>query len=297
MDYCSSCRRHLNGALVCPGCGAYAPDIDPGLDAGPTATAQSGEPVSIAPAREPWGTAPGREPVNTVPIDQPSGAAGVWEPSAAGSVADEAGAQDIAYEGGPAPSGRAARRRQRARWQKNRRRAAVATAVALVGGGLTVAAMDRGSGGRAQAATTPDEHTMNVAEEPAQTYAPPVAPEPRRPAGHSAPSHVTQPTTPVRQHTDSIATPAAVPTTPARPQSAVPVQPVIRTAPLGHTSAPQPSGAPVTDPGGTSTSAQQPSTPAGSGNDTAPAPAPSATSPSNTTPSQQQLCLLVVCLG
>ncbi|WP_422641229.1 SCO2400 family protein, partial [Streptomyces glaucescens] len=29
MDYCSSCRRHLNGALVCPGCGAYAPDIDP----------------------------------------------------------------------------------------------------------------------------------------------------------------------------------------------------------------------------------------------------------------------------
>ena len=26
MDYCSSCRRHLNGALVCPGCGAYAPD-------------------------------------------------------------------------------------------------------------------------------------------------------------------------------------------------------------------------------------------------------------------------------
>ena len=29
MDYCSTCRRHLNGALVCPGCGAYAPDIAP----------------------------------------------------------------------------------------------------------------------------------------------------------------------------------------------------------------------------------------------------------------------------
>ncbi|MFF4035526.1 hypothetical protein ACFYZ2_38300 [Streptomyces sviceus] len=29
MDYCSSCRRHLNGALACPGCGAYAPDIAP----------------------------------------------------------------------------------------------------------------------------------------------------------------------------------------------------------------------------------------------------------------------------
>ncbi|MGW9177383.1 SCO2400 family protein, partial [Streptomyces decoyicus] len=29
MDYCSSCRRSLNGALVCPGCGDYAPDIAP----------------------------------------------------------------------------------------------------------------------------------------------------------------------------------------------------------------------------------------------------------------------------
>ena len=29
MDYCYSCRRNLNGALVCPGCGAYAPDIAP----------------------------------------------------------------------------------------------------------------------------------------------------------------------------------------------------------------------------------------------------------------------------
>ncbi|MGY0062087.1 SCO2400 family protein [Streptomyces sp. LZ34] len=24
MDYCPACRRHLNGALACPGCGAYA---------------------------------------------------------------------------------------------------------------------------------------------------------------------------------------------------------------------------------------------------------------------------------
>src|SRR4051812_39519045 len=24
MDYCHSCRRHLNGALACPGCGAPA---------------------------------------------------------------------------------------------------------------------------------------------------------------------------------------------------------------------------------------------------------------------------------
>ncbi|QDN95041.1 hypothetical protein FNV62_00170 [Streptomyces sp. RLB3-17] len=25
MDHCSSCRRYLNGALVRPGCGPYAP--------------------------------------------------------------------------------------------------------------------------------------------------------------------------------------------------------------------------------------------------------------------------------
>ncbi|MPY42105.1 hypothetical protein FNH04_20010, partial [Streptomyces phyllanthi] len=38
MDYCHPCRRHLNGALACPGCGtpveelrAYAEDADEGL--------------------------------------------------------------------------------------------------------------------------------------------------------------------------------------------------------------------------------------------------------------------------
>ncbi|MGW1915529.1 SCO2400 family protein [Streptomyces sp. NPDC002076] len=48
MDYCSTCRRHLNGALVCPGCGAYAPDIAP-----PAAHGRSGSPpatTSAAPA-------------------------------------------------------------------------------------------------------------------------------------------------------------------------------------------------------------------------------------------------------
>ncbi|WP_425274504.1 SCO2400 family protein, partial [Streptomyces zinciresistens] len=42
MDYCSSCRRHLNGALVCPGCGAYAPDIAPSAAGGPALAAAPG---------------------------------------------------------------------------------------------------------------------------------------------------------------------------------------------------------------------------------------------------------------
>ncbi|MEU9319103.1 hypothetical protein [Streptomyces sp. NPDC048295] len=41
----------------------------------------------------------------------------------------------------PAPQGRAARRRQLARWKKHRRRAVLASTVALVGGGLTLAVL------------------------------------------------------------------------------------------------------------------------------------------------------------
>ncbi|WP_420876555.1 SCO2400 family protein, partial [Streptomyces griseoruber] len=47
MDYCHPCRRHLNGALTCPGCGAsadplrayprdvYTPEPRPGASDGP----------------------------------------------------------------------------------------------------------------------------------------------------------------------------------------------------------------------------------------------------------------------
>ncbi|WP_456340222.1 SCO2400 family protein [Streptomyces olivaceus] len=58
MDYCSSCRRHLNGALVCPGCGAYAPDIDPHVagddgDAVPPAPAPVSVPaLAVAPVAD-----------------------------------------------------------------------------------------------------------------------------------------------------------------------------------------------------------------------------------------------------
>ncbi|MEU9388761.1 hypothetical protein AB0D86_02010 [Streptomyces sp. NPDC048324] len=141
MDYCSSCRRHLNGALVCPGCGAYAPDIAP-LTAGGRAVA--------APAA----TAAWPEPVR----EHAAPAASYDEPEPFGADAD---VEDPA----PTQEGRAARRRQRERWKKNQRRAVVATAVALVGGGLTVSAMNRGgSGQQTQAAQTPDVTSMGVAE-------------------------------------------------------------------------------------------------------------------------------------
>ncbi|WP_456294300.1 SCO2400 family protein, partial [Streptomyces chartreusis] len=53
MDYCSSCRRHLNGALVCPGCGAYAPDIAPSAAGGPAASAVPGPAAGATTA---WGS-------------------------------------------------------------------------------------------------------------------------------------------------------------------------------------------------------------------------------------------------
>lgn len=154
MDYCSSCRRHLNGALVCPGCGDYAPDIAPSAVAGPDVPmapgAAAGAPVWQAPAEDTWydgyfrdEAAPSADTEETEPV----------EPSA-----------DL--EGVPAaPQGRAARRRQRARWKKNQRRAVVATAVALVGGGLTVMGMDRQSTDRTQAATAPDTEGLGGVEE------------------------------------------------------------------------------------------------------------------------------------
>ncbi|NEB17251.1 SCO2400 family protein [Streptomyces coelicoflavus] len=131
MDYCSSCRRHLNGALVCPGCGAYAPDIAPHVTVGD----RDADTVPALPA-------PGPAPV---PTDTP--------------------AADVVELPPARQQGRAARRRQLTRWKKNKRRAVVASAVALVGGGLSLATMDRQSGDRAQATTAPDHRSMGVADE------------------------------------------------------------------------------------------------------------------------------------
>lgn len=52
-NYCSERRRHLSGALVCPGCGACAPDI------APPATGRAPAPRAETPAASGnWGSAP-----------------------------------------------------------------------------------------------------------------------------------------------------------------------------------------------------------------------------------------------
>ncbi|MBJ6615698.1 hypothetical protein H4K38_22100 [Streptomyces sp. I3(2020)] len=248
MDYCSTCRRHLNGALVCPGCGAYAPDIAPDTVGGhrvPGRAATAGPAYCAAeePAGDGWFTAPARSTETPRPHDGPRpvgsarstgstgpdevappvGSAGATRPldgARAGDVprpvgAGRAGGTSPRSSGaarsaetappaegirsvvparraeaavfaaparpaetarheetvGPAAdtpralpagagTGRAARRRQSARWKKTQRRALVATAVALVGGGITLASTDRGGSDRTQAAPAPDLHGM-----------------------------------------------------------------------------------------------------------------------------------------
>ncbi|MGC0207659.1 SCO2400 family protein [Streptomyces levis] len=218
MDYCSSCRRHLNGALVCPGCGAYAPDIDPTAGEGRTGRAPATARAATAPAA--GGTASGGAAAWEYPA-----AAGTWHDGtlwdgnpagsrdrlvtdaghreAAGTGPDDGldvpddghdghGVPDAELPGGYAarPQGRAARRRQMARWKKNQRRAVVATAVALVGGGLTVAAMNGNATPGVQAATAPEDTTMGGAEGEAPTYTEPTAGENAAPrSSPTAPPH------------------------------------------------------------------------------------------------------------
>ncbi|MGW6485270.1 SCO2400 family protein, partial [Streptomyces sp. NPDC055059] len=165
MDYCSSCRRTLNGALVCPGCGAYAPDIAP-----PATTSLSSFPSSSAPSAH--ASAP-----SSFFGGSPAGASGAYAAAGSAEPFDDfdpfsaAKAFDVADAGGeaaagsvdaPAPvaasqGGRAARRRKLAQWKKNKRRAVAATAVAIVGGGLTIAALPNdASPDRTHASAAPD---------------------------------------------------------------------------------------------------------------------------------------------
>ncbi|MER7968255.1 hypothetical protein ABZ439_18385 [Streptomyces sp. NPDC005840] len=258
MDYCSTCRRHLNGALVCPGCGAYAPDIAPR-----TGRLHQGDLLPGSAAPEP--------------------------PAPADDVVDA----PVAAEG------RAARRRQVARWKKNKRRAAVATAVALVGGGLSVAAMNRGTADRAQASAAPDTRGMGGAEERTELTDPPatgtgthrservVTSAPRSAdAPHqrsTAASRTALKLVPSDRATAAARAEAAAPTATAqRPEQGQPSAVAEPSAPAEETA--DPSSPPV-DTAPSDSATQEP----------APETSESAT-PADPTP-PAQLCLLVICLG
>ncbi|MGW1745183.1 SCO2400 family protein [Streptomyces sp. NPDC002092] len=259
MDYCSSCRRHLNGALVCPGCGAYAPDIAP--------VTSHGRPAPAPAATAMWPEV--EEPPET-------DAYGDAETGAAAAI--------------PLSEGRAARRRQRARWKKNQRKAVVATAVALVGGGLTLASMDRGSGHRAEAATATDLSSMGSEDGTADQNAQPPAAgtgkhrKPDATPDRSATSGTAQQRSGVTaSHTDSARTQSYTPAAHSTPATKPAQQGSVATV---HT--PSVDTTPVT--GGTTTTTQTPSaTPAGStGSGTSSTSGSSGTSGSSTTSGTSQ---------
>ncbi|WP_328773853.1 SCO2400 family protein [Streptomyces sp. NBC_00286] len=287
MDYCSSCHRHLNGALVCPGCGAYAPDIAPPAVEGHALSTTTETAVTGA---SPWFTA-SRTRHGSDLRDEAAGGDGTDEVPHTGS------------SGGleAAPQGRAARRRQLARWKKNKRRAVVATAVALVGGGLTLAALDRPPTDRAQAATAPDDTHKDDTYKgvPEEAPALPTLPAPAQP-DTSRSSRTTPPVQPPAADLPREKSPAPARRTTrtiTRPDAAGPAQP---TPEAPATSAPQPGtdspASPETDQGGTGRTAEQPppatdDTDSGaSSGATHPSRSPTATSPA-------EICLLVVCIG
>jgi hypothetical protein len=285
MDYCSACRRHLNGALVCPGCGAYAPDIAP-----PTAVSDSAPTWDMTSATVP-------EPDSRLPGDA--------EPGLDTGTVTPAGVQGVP----PTGTGRAARRRQLARWKKGKRRAAVATAVAIVGGGLTVTTLDRQSTDRAQAASAPDDRSMGVAEEQVPEsaqpdQAPPATDRTSRRAGAEAESRagaeaVTRAAAAVPQQPQAVRAsaepllarqaPAAAPDD--RPADAVAPRPVEVAQPAPQT-ATHPPTAPVQ---GGSGAATQPSTAPATDDSTDADTSQPGTAPGTTSPSE--VCLLVLCLG
>ncbi|MFJ8531984.1 hypothetical protein [Streptomyces sp. NPDC093591] len=199
-----------------------------------------------------------------------------------------------------APEGRAARRRQRARWKKSQRRAVVATAVALVGGGLTVSAMDRGAGDKAQAATAPENPKTAAAEQQVSELTRPASTpqdthrSPRTsttPPSHLTPTHASRPqsvpdqrTAPQVTRPDAAATPTAA-ATPAQQSQAV---------------TPASGGTGSGDSSGTTTEQEQTPAPSAtegsdSGSGTGTSTSPSSPAPEETSPAQ--LCVLnLVCL-
>ncbi|PKW08946.1 hypothetical protein SAMN05428944_3914 [Streptomyces sp. 1222.5] len=299
MDYCSSCRRHLNGALVCPGCGAYAPDIAPPL-AGPARhtggfeARYAGPPAEDTAHRDAFGAT----------VFEPSPDTGAAPVAGLASDAGVAAEYEADVEDAPTapatPNGRAARRRQLARWKKSKRRAAVATAFAIVGGGLTLATMDRNSGDRAQAATAPDHRSMGVADEQSVEPTRPAStpPAPHRPDRAATPTAHPPATNAPREQTLSAAPRTAV--RDSRPQAAEAPRAVVHAAPQprsdagaasdGTTAAPAPASTPATSTGGSTGGSPGGSTGGTDSGTPATAPAPASTSPT-------QLCLVLLCIG
>ncbi|WP_223735257.1 SCO2400 family protein [Streptomyces purpurogeneiscleroticus] len=313
MDYCSSCRRHLNGALICPGCGDYAPDIAPSAQRSRDSAATA---VAAAAAYDeefsPWEPRSGRIRPETA-----AAAGTVSAQTANASDADPAGNEGQVAAAG---QGRAARRRQLARWKKSRRRAAAVTALALVGGGLALGAMSNGSTKpHSDAAASSDTHRDTT--KPNALESAPAEPgehtsrhrEPRRPAGAGSPREKTADATPSTAATSAPRhTPAATPSSPA-PRTSAPAPRQTPATSSGTDAGSQDTTAPrTTTPTATPTTSAAPTDRSGDASATSPdnggtTDTGTGTStgdtgttdptPTPTAPSPLKVCLIGVCIG
>ncbi|MFC9231108.1 hypothetical protein ACFTZI_19465 [Streptomyces decoyicus] len=242
MDYCSSCRRSLNGALVCPGCGDYAPDIAPPTHRhrAPTAAATweawRAEEAAGLGARE-GSPQPGTQPFDAAPFGSGASERDLFGNKASAQAvpadAADAGVADGSDGATATGQGRAARRRQLARWKKHRRRAVAATAFALVGGGLTASLLqNKPSPGHAQAASSPEPGSVGSprTESAASASEQPDTAASRHPDTRPHNTAVRQ------QHTTPAAPPSSAP--PRQAHSAAPDRPHISPSTAPHTAAP-----------------------------------------------------------
>ncbi|MCL7381328.1 hypothetical protein [Streptomyces sp. 35G-GA-8] len=305
MDYCSSCRRTLNGALVCPGCGAYAPDIAPpghrqGVAAPTTVTAAEAWRTRELPASADHYGAPH-------PDADPAAPDAFGAPIASGDAmadpmadASGSGASYGPEHAIPAPQGRAERRRQLARWKKQRRRAVVASTVALVGGGLTLAVLPSrpSTGHDAQASMTPEpKATATIGTDATETDSSSVRPRTRDPRESGGGADSSAITGPPRKSVTVVTRTATKETRPtavaARPTATTSTQPPRTTTPVTADEPPAaapPASQTATPPPPVSAPAPPPPADDSAADTPPPSPAPTTTPP-------DRLCLLVLCIG
>ncbi|MFK4111722.1 hypothetical protein [Streptomyces sp. NPDC002176] len=307
MDYCSACRRHLNGALVCPGCGACAsPDLAP----------MPVRPSTYAVRRPGEEDAPSAASRHTRSVPPPTAPSPHSYPQHPAEV--------------PAGAGRAARRREQTRWRKTRRRAVLATAVALVGGGLTFAVLNHqptdrtrttaAQGERPMGGTGPEATAGLPVPTPSPTYgsatpsgAPhtgaehtgpsvhrskaPAAPGTASPEPSESSKRSGSPTqsSSVLPHARSLL-PLPHSTAPA-PDSATPASPASPLAPTEQSPTPTRSTPTPTPDTTTDSPSATPSTSAPEQHSPSPTASPAQSASPSTQPSSSHLCLLVLCLN
>ncbi|MGW2514230.1 SCO2400 family protein [Streptomyces scopuliridis] len=294
MDYCSSCRRTLNGALVCPGCGAYAPDIAP-----PGHHHRDAAPTTVL-AGAAWRTREFPASADHYGASHPDPEPAPRDSSETSEVA-MADASDVGPLSGfeqaadPAPQGRAARRRQLARWKKQRRRAVVASTVALVGGGLTLAVLPSrpSTGHDTQASATPEpKATVTTGTNATDTDSSSVRPRTRDPQESGNGAHSSAISSPPRKATTLVTR-----TTTKHPrQTTIAARPTATTSPQPRTATPVTAeAAPATNPPAAETTTPPPAPPPPPADASTADTPPSSPPPKTTQP--DRLCVLVLCIG